>query len=1376
MSSHLRVRHHEAPVTTHSTIRIEGGLLSHDLLKRITEDKDDLPGNRPEDYYLPAGERLEEAASRHWDYLLGIYRTFRRRLDQPTSAPTTTLTREHWLLVLLSELGFGRVPQVGQLTAGEKSYPISHAWGHLPIHIVGWDRGLDQRIGSGNKAVRAPQSMLQEFLDASDDHLWGVLSNGKLLRILRASGALFGSSYVEFDLEAIFDGELYADFVSLFALLHSSRFELSAPADGSATPFDCWMEQWRTYAVQTRLRVGDELRAGIKQALEELGTGFIEVNPSLRDALKRGPDHGGISAENFRHELLRLVYQLIFLFVAEDCGVLLKPDPNPRLGEPDKEQAERERRRADLQAARGRYSMYFSTTRLRHIARQRRGDRHRDLWRGLLIVLNALSTEGGKPELALPELGGLYFRSGAPREGASTPDLLRDCELPNDRLLTAIRLLSEISDGKGRRECIAFADLSAADIGRIYESLLELEPQPDTAAMRFQLEARGANHEHKTGGSYYTPTPLIESLLNTALDPVIEEYAASGVPDDLLSITVCDPACGSGHFLVAAARRIARRYASMHSGDDEPTPEAIRDALSKVIRHCIYGVDIDPLAAEIAKVSLWLESLEPEKPLAFLDAHIKVGNSLLGVTPKLLKEGIPDAAFKVAGDDDPAVVRELRIANQRARNLGQFSLFDGDTILNAGNLQLGVDVSEITTMHSTTLTDIREQAHRYRELQNSPAKLQRKQIADAWCAAFVWPKRKDAPPAITTQTIRELIENITLSDDSTELLGRISSRYRFFHWHLEFPEIFQVVNKETTDTNPDTGWQGGFSCVLSNPPWGRVKLQEKEYFATRNEKIANAPDAVARKKLIKILADADDLAERAMYQEYQAALRESMGWLQLFRDSGRYPLTGHGDVTTYAVFAETARTITGPRGRCGLVLPTGIATDATTAHFFADLVRQRALVSLFDFENEKQVLQGVHRQFRFCLLSILGHALNGSSIALAFRVRRAESLEGAKFSLTPEDIKKINPNTLTCPVFESRRHAEITNGIYNRVPVLWRDKPESNPWALSFMAMLHLANDSYLFRTQDDAEVREGGWRLQGNVFVRNVGQNTERMIPLYEAKMIHHFDHRFSTYESVLEAKPTKRIAPRLTPEQHANPDRVVLPRYWVEEREIIDRLEGRWDSDWLLGWRDITRSSDERTVITTAIPRVAVGHNFPLIMPKRHGPLLLANLSSFVLDYVSRQKLTGTSMAFFILKQLPVVPPERYSQPVEWLRGDSLANWVEIRTLELTYTAWDMKSFARELGDAGPPFVWNDERRFSIRAELDAAYFHLYGVERDDVVFIMDSFRAFRNNDPIRFARTKASILETYDAMANAAALGRSYRTPLDPPPGRGPRHPDH
>jgi hypothetical protein len=814
----------------------------------------------------------------------------------------------------------------------------------------------------------------------------------------------------------------------------------------------------------------------------------------------------------------------------------------------------------------------------------------------------------------------------------------------------------------------------------------------------------------------------------------------------------------------------------MYSGDDEPTPEAVRAALGNVVRHCVYGVDVNPLAAELAKVSLWLESLEPGRPLAFLDAHIKVGNSLLGVTPKLLEAGVPDAAFKVIGDDDPAVVRELKAVNRRARDTGQFSLFGGGALIDVGNVQLGTAVREIATMRANTLAEIREQARRYRELQHSPVKLHKSQVADAWCAAFVWPKHMGAPPAITTQTVRELDEGVALPVDSASLLEKLSGRYGFFHWHLEFPEIFRVIDNEAPDANPDTDWQGGFSCVLGNPPWERVKLQEKEFFATRDEKIAKAPNAAARKKLINALADSEDTVERELYREFQAALRESTGWSQLLRDSGRYPLTGQGDVNTYAVFAETARTIIGPRGRSGLVLPTGIATDATTAPFFGDLVRNGKLVAFLEFENEEFVLsRDVDHRVRFCLLSVCGRNVSPAEAVFAFGSRQVSDIASRSFTMPPEEILLLNPNTGTTPVFRSRRDAEITLQIYRRVPVLWREQPESNPWRLSFMAMLHMANDSGIFRTREELERGNEGWRLEGNIFVRGSGQSVERMLPLYEAKMIHHFDHRLGTYEGQTQAQANMGTLPRLTPEQHADPDHVVLPRYWVAAEEIERRLDRRWSKDWLIGWRDICRSSDERTLISTVLPRTATPDGNLLALPGTGCvPGFVANFCSFALDFVVRQKSAGTHLKYFTVKQLPVLPPERFDEPVEWLGDGSLARWVEERVLELTYTAWDMEPFARDLGDDGPPFVWDEERRFAMRAELDAAYFHLYGVERDDVDYIMDSFRAFRNNDPVRFARTKALILEIYDAMAQAAASGKPYNTPVDPPPGHGPRHP--
>ncbi|CNF75730.1 type II restriction enzyme methylase subunit [Mycobacterium tuberculosis] len=1354
----------------YNAVHIEGGLLSADLIERIRSAARDLPGNRPEDYHLAAGERIGEAASRKWDYLKGAYRAFRERLDAlPPTDSAVTETRERWLLRLFDELGFGRLTYLrGGIAAGEKTYPVSHQWGeHVAVHLLGWNTDLDRRTRAHGETGRAPQSMLQEFLNASDPHLWAVLSNGRVLRILRDSSALVGSAYVQFDLEAIFDGDLYPEFVQLFALLHSSRFELLPRDDGGEpTVADCWLERWRAHGIETGSRAREQLRRNVELALNELGTGFLEVNPKLRDDLA----HGRLTRQDLRHELLRLAYQLIFLFVAEGRNALLVQDPPDATPE----------QHAELQAARDRYTDYFSVGRLRRISSRRRGDRHKDLWRTLVVVMDALGTDDGHPQLALPALGGLFFRAGDPlHEDGLAPDLLRGCDLTNQRLLSAIRLLTEFRDKKGRVHRVDYQHLGAEELGSVYESLLELEPQIDGAEPRFWLENLRGN-QRKTTGSYYTPTALIDELLKTTLDPIIEEYAKSGNPDDLLKITVCDPACGSGHFLVAAARRIAKKYAVMQSGDDEPTPASIREAMHKVVEQCVYGVDLNPMAAELAKFSLWIESLEPGRPLAFLDAHIKVGNSLVGTTPKLLIQGIPDEAFKPIGDDDKKIAAQFRKENakERGRQLAiqDEGLFDlirtpEDTT------ELTRQATALNRMRIGTIADIREQARRFRALLGSPDRARLKRIADAWCAAFVYPKQTKPRP-ITSATLqimggdeeaRTLFAQAAPTEEMERELDKIVEQYGFFHWHLEFPDVFRTGNDATADANHDTGWQGGFTCVLGNPPWERVKLQEQEFFDSRKDEIANARNAAVRKKLIEALKTSDEPADRALYYEFQDELRKSAGWSQLLRSSGRYPLTGRGDVNTYAVFAETARTIIGPSGREGLVLPTGIATDATTAPFFGDLVRQRKLISFLEFENEEFLLsRDVHHSFRFCLLSVAGRESKVVEAAFSFGARRVSDIENRRFTMPPEDILLLNPNTGTAPLFRSRRDAQITLDVYRRVPVLWRDTPRSNPWGISFMAMFHMANDSDLFNLREDLDPE--GWALVGNEFIRG----NERMLPLYEAKMLHHFDHRLGTYEGQTEGQAKMGTLPRLAAEDKKDANRQVLSRYWVPEKEVLDALAERWDKGWLIGWRDIARSTDERTMISSLLPVAAVAHTFP-IARLRMSPVAgyYANSCAFVLDYLLRQKLAGTHLTYGYLKQLPFLAPAEYDQATPWGLSKKLSDWVQVRVLELSYTSHDLASFARELGDEGLPFIWDEERRFAMRAELDAAYFHLYGVGCDDVSYIMDSFGAFQRNDPERFVRTKALILDVYDAMARAMATGEPYRTILDPPPGEGPRH---
>ncbi|WP_182878144.1 Eco57I restriction-modification methylase domain-containing protein [Microbispora sp. H10670] len=1348
-------------------VDVQGSLLPQDVLSRIAAADRELPGMRPEDYHLAASERLGDAASRRWDYLLGAYRAFRDRLAKlPEGDSATSLTRDRWLLVLLQELGFGRVPyQRGGLQVAGKDFPVSHLWNTVPMHLLGWHTELDKSVPGVSK--RAPQSMLQEFLNLSDDHLWGVLSNGRRLRILRDSTSLVGSAYVEFDLEAIFDGELYAEFVLLYTLLHASRFELIAGDDATPTYADCWLEKWRAFAAETGLRARDQLRDGVKDALEALGTGFLFANPKLREQLASGR----LSREEFHHELLRLVYQLIFIFVAEDRGALLDP--------------------AAPQDAKDRYTDYFSSRRLRRLAVRRSGDWHSDLWRATAMVIAGLGSDNGQPEIALPGLGGLFFRvAGGPPvlTDEPRPDQLLRANLPNNALLTAVRKMCTVRAKDGRPRDVDYQHLGAEELGSIYESLLELVPYAETngSGPKFELKEKVSGNDRKLTGSYYTPGSLIESLLDTALDPVIEEHATS--PDDLLKITVCDPACGSGHFLVAAARRIAKRYAAMVTGEEEPVPSAVREAMRKVVAQCIYGVDINPLAAELAKVSLWIESLEPGKPLAFLDAHIKVGNALLGTTPRLIAAGIPDGAFKPIEGDDRPVASELKKRNARevqyvSREAGrgsrgsQESLFDEEEL--PGNQKLAEQVLALAATRVSSVADVREQERRFHELENSDDLKRKRLVADAWCAAFVWRKHADAPEAITTATIRSLEAGTALSDDRAEELRRLVEQYRFFHWHLEFPEVFR--ESKSGDVNPDTGWSGGFTCVLGNPPWERVKIQEKEFFAGRNATVANAKNAAARKKAIAALATSKDEVDRNLFAEFSNVLRQADGWSLLLRDSGRYPLTGRGDINTYAVFAETGRSITSPYGRVGMVLPTGIATDATTQFFFKDMVTTKTLASLYDFENEQRIFAQVHHSFRFCLWTGTGRRSPEKQINLAFRLRQPIQISDRQFTLTPDDITRLNPNTGTCPVFDHKRNADITIGIYRRVPVLWRDGAGGegiNPWGLSFQAMLHMANDSNLFRPNASAgETLESmladGWRLEGNLLVRG----GERLLPLYESKMVHHFDHRFSTYSNATQAELNVGTLPRSTPEQKNDPTYSVLPQYWVPEDEVRSRLAARsWQKKWLMGWRNIARSANIRTLICGLLPVAGVAHSFPLaLVHHENAELLYANLASVVLDFVARQKVAGTNFTFNYITQLAVLPPDAYEQHCPWEVRSRLNLWIKTRMVELSYTAYDMESFARDMGDKGAPFIWDEERRALLRAELDAAFFHLYGIKRDDADYIMETFPIVKRKDEAKYGeyRTKRLILEIYDAMQDAIAGRKPYQTPLDPPPGHGPRH---
>ncbi|MGH9064028.1 MAG: Eco57I restriction-modification methylase domain-containing protein, partial [Acidimicrobiales bacterium] len=467
--------------------------------------------------------------------------------------------------------------------------------------------------------------------------------------------------------------------------------------------------------------------------------------------------------------------------------------------------------------------------------------------------------------------------------------------------------------------------------------------------------------------------------------------------------------------------------------------------------------------------------------------------------------------------------------------------------------------------------------------------------------------------------------------------------------------------------------------------------------------------------------------------------------------------------------AETMRDAVAPAGRAGVVVPTGIATDDTTKPFFADLVERAGLVSLYDFENREGLFPGVHRSYKFCLLTLAGRdrpVAGGAEFSFFCHQVAALSDPGRRFTLSAQDLALLNPNTRTCPVFRSRRDAELTKAVYCRVPVLLsKGPPERNPWGVRLSTMFHMTNDSHLFRTREELEAQ--GWALEGNTFVRG----GEAMLALYEAKMVGFFDHRAADVVISATAAVRQRQPRYLSTGEHSDPRRVVQPHSWVAAQEVSARLD-TWPGSWLLGFCDITSATNERTVVPAVVPRAAVGNNLPLALsgaPPGRVALLGASLASLALDFLARFKVGGTHLNFFIAEQLPVLPPETYDQPTPWDPGQRLDDWLADRVLELTYTAWDLESFARDLGWDGLPFRWDDERRAFMRAELDACFFHLYGMERDDVDHIMGTFPIVARHDEAAWGehRTRRLVLEAYDAMGKATETGVAYQTVLDPPP---------
>jgi hypothetical protein len=1494
--------HRKITTLAYRAIRIEGGLIPADELTRLTTLVDPSSTEQTETQYrISKGLKLRDEIGRDFKIALSLWKDF-QALRKRTDVNTHEVTVREFLLPLVRDvLHFSDIGRCAAIEASGHSYSIGHSaeGGRVPLVFAAHDQPLDTpaaRFGEANPDTgktrrRSPYTLAQEALNASDASLWAIVTNGLTLRVLRDNPSLTRPAYVEVDLESLFTEQLHPDFTAFWLLAHASRF-----GGPSREPSDCVWERWRATGQAAGVTVRTNLRYQVAEALRALGTGFLShpSNGALRAALQRlDSEDGALSRQAFFEELLRLVYRLIFLSTVEDRidktsgqRLIFTPDASPEVQK--------------------RYLAGYSMAWLRERAvRRSQHDRHSDLWQALTITFDALTR--GEPHLGLPALGGLF--------DANQCVWLDNLKLENRWLLAAVFQLGWFrADGGLTR--VNYRDMGPEELGSVYESLLEMVPdlqmlsQPTAARLAFigddDTEGSTKGNARKLTSSYYTPESLVQELVKTALEPVIVDTVRKNPErpvQALLSLTICDPACGSGHFLLSAARRLADEVALHRAAVEReggaPTPVDFRHALRDVVSHCIFGVDKNPMAIQLAKTALWLEAYSPDRPLSFVDHHLQVGDALLGVLdPKVLEHGIPDEAYTALSGDDKTVAAALKKQN-KADLKSWKAIASGDLLTQAA---LAVTAVAVEMLPDDTPESILAKQSAWREAQDAAQRSTLARLADTYVAAFLAPKLANTSNMVPLSGyLWGMVSGEMLEADIENAAQHMCRMHSVFHWWLAFPHV--AAN-------------GGFSVMLGNPPWDRIKLQEEEFFASRSPLIATARNKSERGQRIQWLRDGvllhnlnpelervegltpPNRAEMALYEGFIAARRGAEAASLFAHNSRRYPLTGLGDVNTYALFAETFLQATSRTGWAGVIVPTGIATDDTTKVYFSQLVRSKRLSSLFSFYEIRRWFPATDDRKAFCLLTIGGE--EQAQFAYEIDSWRDFARPEKRYRLSAQEFASLNPNTLTLPVFRSERDAELTKKLYRAAPIFIREaqfdpegellEPEVNPWNISFRRMLDMSNDSGIFLDQPD---------------------NAQCCLPLYEAKMLHQFDHRWATYVDTPDGLDTVD----LSLEQKSDPTYSVRPRYWVPEREVLARIarvpmrviktwlvlqvlgdepasehdgkaldelllalaawvagelfirtagtkfkDSNWTSQqvlthiavtedvlrsrfvplfevlqgvgvttkkalvefpkwaaqnsdvrlnddelehlaaalrapclgpvlldllnewmdrrsprWLMGWRDICRSTDERTVIASVVPRVAINHKTPIFLLSAAttpalAAALLANLDALTLDYVARQKVGGSSLTYHYLKQFVVLPPERYTS--------AALEFIVPRVLELTYTSYDLKPWADDLiafdlrptAEQGLPFAWNPGRRAQLRAELDAYYARLYGLSRDELRYILDpadvmgpgypteTFRVLKNNENRAFGeyRTQRLVLEAWDRQSVISSEG--------------------
>ena len=1334
-----------------------------------------MPGRLFTQYFLTDGIKTTvewnaslaqpEAFARFKDDLLRRYETVKGFQD-----PNEAVTEQKLILPILKLLGWvDSLPQQGASRnedipdhllfedaesarrAAAKKMPGDRYRDALAVEeSKRFGLALDSRDQDGKTPARTPHGQILRYLSTaeieSDNRIrWGILTNGKVWRLYDHRARPRASGYFETDLTEILEPG-HEDRLRLFHLLF--RRDSFTLRQGATTTF-----------LEHALAEGRRYERQVAQDLS--GVVFESVFPKLVEALANAT---GENLPRVRQSALIFLYRLLFVLYAEDRDLLPVNDR--------------------------RYDDYGLRKRVRDDIARRMADR--DVYSSMAAnyydrLVNLFKIiDRGDPSIGLPPYnGGLFAPEAAP--------LLEQARLPDAVIAPLIYDLSHTQEkGGGGRRFVNYRDMSVQQLGSIYERLLEQEPVRDDDG---KISIRPNPYARKDSGSFFTPQELVDLIVDRTLKPLAEERLkafedkAAELKSDrrhraqrksdllkldpaeaVLNLKVLDPAMGSGHFLVTAVDFLSDYVAELieyvpvvpewlDGGYVSPLVQRVAAVRSEILRRaeesnwvldeaqlsdqaiirrmvlkrCIYGVDKNPLTVELAKVSLWLHSFTVGAPLSFLDHHLRSGDSLIG-----LRVG--------------EAIRELQ-------RLG--GIFTGSAIAGAEAATDGMLLIE--EMSDADVAEVRASVALFQGVEETTAEL--RGLLDFLCGLH-WltaGMKQKARAAFETPLFATLGRHL---DNTYPLLARgpdsvsaaippdeysawtafqglwsdarsIADREGFLHWEAAFPGVWRSWH----EFRPE----GGFDAVIGNPPWDRIKLQEVEWFATRKRELALAPTAAARRAAIRRLREQGD----PLAAEFDDAKAQSESLGRMVRSCGDYPLLGGGDINLYSLFVERAMSLIKPDGFVGLLTPSGICADKTAAPFFKSVSTTGRAGCLFDFENKKIFFKDIHASFKFCVLVFGGEKRQFDQTECAFFLHDTKTIRDKDrcFPLTPADFARVNPNTGTAPVFRSRRAAEITRRIYERHPVLVdrSSGEEVKTWPVKYSTMFHMTNDSGLFRTREELEEKEGAYPIGGNRFSSPSGE----WVPLYEGKMVQAFDHRAASVVVNPENQHRPAQPVPATLDQHLNAGWLPDPQFWV----LASKCGWTTESDWVLGFKEITAPTNVRTFIAALLPTVGFGNKVPILKTEADGRaewLLAANLNAIILDFVARQKVQGQTLNLFIVEQLPVVPPDRY-EAVRF--GPKTAGQiVREAVLELTYTAHDMAPFARALGYHGLPFTWDEEKRRHLRARLDALYFHLYGLTRQEASYVLDTFPIVRREDEAEFGRyrTRDLILAYMNALS--------------------------